>query len=74
MLSEISPVSHSQGDLLEAVQADKHKLMEALDSLNARYGRGSVKVSTQGAYSGWQMKQERKSPNYTTSWDDVPLV
>jgi DNA polymerase V len=74
MLSEISPVSHSQGDLLEAAHADKHKLMEALDNLNARYGRGSVKVSTQGAYSGWQMKQERKSPNYTTSWDDVPLV
>jgi DNA polymerase V len=74
MLSEISPESHSQGDLLEAVQADKHKLMEALDNLNARYGRGSVKVSTQDAYSGWQMKQERKSPNYTTSWDDVPLV
>jgi DNA polymerase V len=74
MLSEISPVKLSQGDLLEAVHADKHKLMEALDNLNARYGRGAVKVSTQGAYSGWQMKQERKSPNYTTSWDDVPLV
>jgi DNA polymerase V len=74
MLSEISPVSHSQGDLLEAAHVDKHKLMEALDNLNARYGRGSVKVSTQGAYSGWQMKQESKSPNYTTSWDDVPLV
>jgi DNA polymerase V len=74
MLSEISSVTHSQGDLLETALADNHKLMEALDSLNARYGRGAVKVSTQGAYSGWQMKQERKSPNYTTSWDDVPLV
>jgi DNA polymerase V len=74
MLSEISPVSHIQGDLLETALADNHKLMEALDHLNARYGRGAVKVSTQGAYSGWQMKQERKSPNYTTSWDDVPLV
>jgi DNA polymerase V len=48
--------------------------MMALDCLNARYGRGAVKVSTQGAYEGWQMKQERKSPNYTTSWEDVPLV
>lgn len=74
MLSEISPVTHSQGDLLETALADNQKLMEALDNLNARYGRGAVKVSTQGAYSGWQMKQERKSPNYTTSWDDVPLV
>ena len=34
----------------------------------------ALKVSTQGAYEGWQMKQERKSPNYTTSWEDVPLV
>ena len=59
--------THVQGDLLEATHVDKHKLMEALDNLNARYVRGSVKVSTQGAYSGWQMKQERKSPNYTTS-------
>jgi DNA polymerase V len=74
MLSEISSVTHSQGDLLETALADNQKLMEALDNLNARYGRGAVKVSTQGAYSGWQMKQERKSPNYTTSWDDVPLV
>jgi DNA polymerase V len=74
MLSEISSVTHSQGDLLKTAPAENQKLMEALDNLNARYGRGAVKVSTQGAYSGWQMKQERKSPNYTTSWDDVPLV
>jgi DNA polymerase V len=73
-LSGISSVTQSQGDLLETALADNHKLMEALENLNARYGRGAVKVSTQGAYSGWQMKQERKSPNYTTSWDDVPLV
>lgn len=74
MLSEISPVTHNPGDLMETALADNHKLMEALDNLNARYVRGSVKVSTQGLYSGWQMKQDRKSPNYTTSWDDVPLV
>jgi DNA polymerase V len=74
MLSEISPVTHQQGDLLQPVLADNHKLMEALDTLNARYGRGSVNVSTQGGRSGWQMKQERRSPNYTTSWTDVPLV
>ena len=74
MLSEISPLSHHQGDLLETARPDKHKLMQALDGLNARYGRGAVKVSTQGAYTGWQMKQERKSPNYTTSWTDVPWV
>ena len=74
MLSEISPVTHRQGDLLEEDAANKGKLMLALDSLNQRYGRGTVKVSTQGAYQDWQMRQERKSPNYTTAWEEVPVV
>ncbi len=74
MLSELSPVTHQQGDWLEASPPGHSKLMQALDHLNARYGRGAIKVSTQGAYQGWQMRQERKSPNYTTDWDDVPVV
>lgn len=74
MLSEISPLTRRQADLLEPETTSNAKLMQALDGLNQRYGRGTVKVSTQGAFKGWQMLQERKSPNYTTSWDDVPVV
>jgi DNA polymerase V len=48
--------------------------MQALDKLNQRYERGTVKVSTKGAFKEWQMLQERKSPNYTTAWDEVPVV
>ncbi len=74
MLSEISPVTYRQGDLLEEGAPINNKLMLALDELNQRYGRGTVKVSTQGSFPDWQMLQERKSPNYTTSWDEVPSV
>lgn len=74
MLGEISPVGHYQADWLEPPQATSTKLMDALDGLNQRFGRGTVKVSTQGAFSEWQMRQERKSPNYTTAWDEVPSV
>lgn len=74
MLSEITPASQRQGDLLDAGPASKDRLMQALDTLNQRYGRGTVKVSTQGAYQGWQMLQERKSPNYTTCWEEVQSV
>ncbi len=74
MLSEISPVTHRQGDLLEGDMSSNGKLMLALDALNQRFGRGTVKVSTQGAYRDWQMRQERKSPNYTSDWDEVPMV
>jgi DNA polymerase V len=74
MLSEISSVTHRQGDLLEGDVSSNGKLMLALDTLNQRFGRGTVKVSTQGAYQDWQMRQERKSPNYTSDWDEVPMV
>ena len=74
VLSEISPVTHRQGDLLEPVRVSNTRLMAALDTLNQRFGRGTVKVSTQGAYTQWQMRQERKSPNYTTDWQDLPAV
>ena len=74
MLSEITPASHHQGDLLAPDPSVNERPMQALDALNQRYGRGTVKVSTQGAYQGWQMLQERKSPNYTTCWEEVPGV
>lgn len=74
MLSEISPVTRRQGDLLEAAPAGNQRLMQALDMLNKRYGRGAVKISTQGTYKEWQMRQERKSPCYSTRWDELPLA
>ena len=74
VLSEISPVTHQQADWTEPDVLNNDKLMQALDELNQRYGRGAVTVSTQGAYKEWQMRQERKSPNYTTCWEDVPVV
>ena len=73
-LGGISPQGVYQADWLEPPQATDTRLMNALDGLNKRFGRGTVKVSTQGAYQEWQMKQERKSPNYTTNWDEVPVV
>jgi DNA polymerase V len=74
MLSEISPVAYQQGDLLEAAPASDSRLMQALDNLNKRYGRGAVKVSSQGAYDQWQMRQERKSPCYTTRWNEIQVI
>lgn len=74
VLSDITPVSVVQADLLEPVSTSDTKLMSAIDGLNARFGRGTVKVSAGGMSEGWAMRQERKSPNYTTEWDAVPAV
>jgi DNA polymerase V len=68
-----------QGELLlEDDQAtDKTRLMTAFDDLNRRYGQGTLQVASAGL-SGeqrlWSMKQERRTPAYTTSWADMLVV
>ena len=74
ILTEITPSSRHQGDLLEAEKTGSLRLMETLDRLNTRFGRGTVKISAQGVFEQWQMRQQRKSPNYTTSWSELPTV
>jgi DNA polymerase V len=79
MLMELQPCSVQQGELdLEGDDArDRGKFMLALDGLNQRYGKGSVLMASAGLGAGkrvWSMKQERRTPGYTTCWEDVPVV
>lgn len=71
IVSGICHESHFQGDLF-APAPMATKLMETLDQLNARYGKGTLKLSQDGARKSWAMRQDRKSPNYTTDWDQIP--
>lgn len=51
-------------------EADR-KAMAALDRLNQRMGRDTVKVAAMGFDRSWLMRQERKSKCYTTRWADL---
>ena len=75
MLSDITPNTRRHEDLLAATeQAEESKLMAVLDRVSQRFGRGVVRISAQDAGEGWGMRQEYKSPAYTTSWDELPLA
>ena len=51
------------------------KLMSALDAVNKRFGRGAVRFAAEGeADAPWQAKHLRKSPKYTSAWDELPIV
>jgi DNA polymerase V len=53
------------------------RLMTALDDINARFGRGTLHLAsagTAGQHKTWEMKQERRTPGYTTRWDSLVLV
>ena len=79
MLLDLQPDSVQQGEL--DLQDDKvlhrGRLMTALDELNQRYGRGTVLMASAGLAGdrlAWAMKQERRTPGYTTCWADLPVV
>ena len=74
ILCEISPTCFKQIDWIESVPSNGSKLMTTLDHLNKRFGRDTVKISTSGVHKAWNMKQESKSPNYTTDWNSIPRV
>ncbi|MXD03545.1 DUF4113 domain-containing protein, partial [Escherichia coli] len=50
------------------------KLMEVLDHLNAKDGRGTLYFTRQGIQPQLQMKREMLSPRYTTRYDDILRV
>ena len=79
MLLELQPYTLLQGELdLQADDSpDRRRLMTALDNLNQRYGRGTVFMASAGLAGDrrpWTMKQERRTPGYTTCWADLAVA
>ncbi len=57
-----------------APRAGREKLMEVLDQLNAKGGRGTLYFAGQGIQQQWAMKREMLSPRYTTRFSDLLRV
>jgi DNA polymerase V len=90
MLIDLAPAGRRQGELgLFAGAApgpgtgadrDQPRLMQAIDKLNRRYGRDSVQIGSAALTAGgdearsWSARQERRSPRYTTRWEEMPVV
>ena len=79
MLLDLQPDTVQQGELdLGADDVpERGMLMQALDGLNDRYGRGTVHMASAGLGGDrrlWSMKQERRTPGYTTCWAHMPVV
>jgi DNA polymerase V len=77
VLSDIAPANIVQGDLFAAAPATTARagrLMTTLDSINRRMGSGTLRLASEGFEQGWQMKRGNRSPAYTTSWDELPVV
>ena len=83
MLVDLRPQGQQQGELdlfaagnepPGATSANPERLMDAVDALNRRFGRGAVTVASaahqarNGEHAG---KQEKRSPRYTTRLEEI---
>ena len=48
-----------------------NRLVEALDLVNDKFGRNTLKIADQGLKNKHALKQKLRSKSYTTHWDDM---
>jgi DNA polymerase V len=50
------------------------QLMTALDNINRRYGKKSIHYASEIISNRWHMRQQFKSPSYTTKWGELLTI
>ena len=73
MLNHIYDKESYQLDLWNSFdQEQREKLMILLDRINAKEGKMTIKSMSCATLNGsWRMRQEFKSPRYTTAWSEL---
>lgn len=74
LLMGLHPKATEQATLFDdsVEQAKSVQLMQVMDAINKKMGKGSLTVAASGIQKRWSMRREQKSPNYTTEWDELP--
>ena len=65
-----------QADLFApSVKHEKSKLYQAIDTINAKLGKGTVFSAAEGVgEQPWRMKRSKLSKRATTNWDELLTV
>jgi len=85
MLLDLQPQAVQQqeldlGDAAACQEQRNGRLMAALDAIQDRFGKTAIRLGTtlapahRAGFSVWQMKQERRSPRYTTDGEGLMVV
>ncbi|MDC7698015.1 Y-family DNA polymerase [Vogesella indigofera] len=75
VLMEISEAGREQRDLFTPLPDPRRvALMSTMDRINQEYGRGTLRLGSEGIRKDWAMRQEKRSPCWTTRWDELIRV
>lgn len=72
MLSGIVPDKSIQGNLFNPASDNKNRLlMSMMDNVNFAMRDDVLKFASSGTSRDWKMRQELRSPRYTTRWEEL---
>ncbi len=72
LLSGLVPDESIQANLFKtASQNNNRKLMDMIDNINFSQRDDVLKFAASGTQRNWKMRQELRSPRYTTRWDEL---
>ena len=75
ILTALVPVSQVQTHLFDQQdRARSRRLMAAMDAINTKWGSGTIRYAAVGLRPGWLMRCSRRSPRYTTRWEELAVV
>jgi len=76
LLMGLHPKGTMQADLFDEPtnQTKSDNLMKVMDSINRKMGKGSLVTAASGGSHRWAMRREKMSPNFTTDWNELPVV
>ncbi len=76
LLYDFVPETGLQTDLLGAVNVPASERsssrMAALDALNRKHGKGTVRYAAETLSQAWQPRKKLSSPRYTSAWAEIP--
>jgi len=72
ILSGIVPDDSVQANLFEnSLHPNDKRLMEMIDNVNFSMRNDVIKFARSGTKRDWKMRQELRSPRYTTRWEEL---
>ncbi len=76
ILGPLSPKAGRQQGLLTdtPVGVRGERLMDTIDTLNRRFGRGRLRTGASGTGRSWAMRAGNRTPRYTTHWEELPAI
>lgn len=73
MLMDLQPTTLQRFDLFDGRDPHRQRaLMKAMDAINDDHGARTIRFAGMGNNPQWSMLATRRSPRYTTSWNELP--